>query len=489
MSFQSFPAKPFIVFSILIISVVIVGFLPDKWSLFPSVKIFYKRVTRDRNMKIYSEMPPEPEKVTSEIEDVEKSLDNDTTVGKSVSPVKTVKKILPYIEKGHLMKPEISRIFEIPCVKEGPGCKKWALDTFFESLDKIKSGKQSVVTWYGDSITSGDKVISAFRDRIQKKFGDSGPGFVFIKNIWHWQTHSQLYLSYNYWNATYNILKNPVNHRMFGLGGILVEKTGMGGMTTWKLRESYKKPFNSIVFHFIRHPEGGDVSIRIRDRVLKTFSTAGKSSKEDYIKVDGFETDIITVETLNGFVQSGGAVLSNNSPGVSVDTISLTGARMSNLATMKTESMLGNLDKRGTRLMVMQFGLNESDGGIDDNYKNTVRKVMAGISSRYEKMSCLIIGPTDVVRKYHGEYQTKPVIHHIIEFQREIARNYGCAYFNAWKAMGGNASVVKWYERKPRLAVGDLTHFTDEGGALLGSIIYLEVIKAYRRYLKDQGSH
>jgi hypothetical protein len=83
-----------------------------------------------------------------------------------------------------------------------------------------------------------------------------------------------------------------------------------------------------------------------------------------------------------------------------------------------------------------------------------------------------------------GKIITKPTIPLIVEMQRRVALDTGCAFFNTFDAMGGSGTMAKWFEGKGKnhLVGTDLIHPTAQGSELVGRLIYDAIIDGYAKY-------
>ena len=71
-----------------------------------------------------------------------------------------------------------------------------SLDRFFGA---IRGGHTTRVLHYGDSPTTADSITSGVRRLLQKRFGDSGHGFLLIAPPWAWYGHAGTQLSASGW--------------------------------------------------------------------------------------------------------------------------------------------------------------------------------------------------------------------------------------------------------------------------------------------------
>ena len=95
----------------------------------------------------------------------------------------------------------------------------------------------------------------------------------------------------------------------------------------------------------------------------------------------------------------------------------------------------------------------------------------------------MLLGPMDRgMRGAGGGIVTRPMIPKLIGYQRRIAAETGCAFFDAFTAMGSSGTVARWCEARPRLMGGDFTHPTAQGSEIVGSLIYEAITRAFEEF-------
>lgn len=91
---------------------------------------------------------------------------------------------------------------------------------------------------------------------------------------------------------------------------------------------------------------------------------------------------------------------------------------------------------------------------------------------------CLVVSPLDgVVAKASGEMKSKPEVAKVIEAQRKVATEEGCAYWDMYSSMGGAGSLEKWF--KAGLINPDLIHPRAVAGDVLGEMLAEAIMNAY----------
>jgi hypothetical protein len=80
-----------------------------------------------------------------------------------------------------------------------------------------------------------------------------------------------------------------------------------------------------------------------------------------------------------------------------------------------------------------------------------------------------------------------PTIPRIVEAQRRIAAEAGCAFFDTFRAMGGEGTMARWYGREPRLVSGDFTHTTKGGSDRVARLLVGAIGEAYQDWMEESG--
>jgi hypothetical protein len=458
--------KTFLVSYLLIIALVISLFLPSSINPWPSFRAyFFERPAPVGKI-------PDATDVGSEIAQAEEALRTRGAPAAVDGPQAVVRpcsrdpKTLQRF--GHLV---------VPCLPDAPDGSH-ALSRFFERLELTRDGRELTrVSYFADSITSGDKITSTLRNRFQRAFGCGGPGYVAVFPLRPWHYHAQVGLQLSPGWKPYCPIGHPSRERRYGFGGISIGHQGTGNTVKFHLKTA-DTGTNVVQVHFLRHPEGGSFAVTADGRRVRVVDTQGEKFREDFVRVPFPSAREIVLESVSaGILRLGAVFFEKDAPGVVVDSVSLTGARYENWASLPAGHLRAEVTARAPDLVAFQFGLNESDTGVETHYRELIVDLLFRLRAA-RPLSCLVVGPSDKVEKHNGRYRTLPVIHEISRLQKEAALAAGCAWFDTLAAMGGETAIVRWYDHRPRLAMGDLTHITSEGGELMGNLIYHDLLLA-----------
>jgi lysophospholipase L1-like esterase len=118
-----------------------------------------------------------------------------------------------------------------------------------------------------------------------------------------------------------------------------------------------------------------------------------------------------------------------------------------------------------------------------DRYERDTREVVRRIKTALPQASILFFGPMDRgERGAGGAIVTRRMIPKLTEYQRRLAAETGCAFFDTFTAMGGEGTVARWAVARPKLMGGDWTHPTAQGSEVVGTLLYDALMKAYENY-------
>ena len=79
---------------------------------------------------------------------------------------------------------------------------------------------------------------------------------------------------------------------------------------------------------------------------------------------------------------------------------------------------------------------------------------------------------------------SKANLEKMVRLQREVAEEQGCAFWDAWRAMGGEGAFARWLAQEPPLAWTDLMHLSDEGLEIMGDSFADAVELSYEQWRK-----
>ena len=146
------------------------------------------------------------------------------------------------------------------------------------------------------------------------------------------------------------------------------------------------------------------------------------------------------------------------------------------------------LQHRNPNLLILNYGTNESQYDAPENfvtYETDLREVVRRARAALPKSSILIMAPMDRgQRGPGGGIVTRPAIPQIVEMQRRVAQETGCAFFDTFTAMGGAGTMAKWYAgvNGAKLVGGDLMHPKPPGAEIVGQLLYQALSNGFDRY-------
>lgn len=375
----------------------------------------------------------------------------------------------------------------------------------YRALARAEDGEPGALTrvvHYGDSLITGDYVTQTVRRLMQKRFGDGGHGFVLAGRPSPWYRRDNLDLDTSEGWQVNRLTRPPIDDGAYGLGGVTV-RTRKRGQWVRMRPDTPPEPEVEVEGAPVEHPVGARVSrmqvlylgqpgggrfqmqVGGPPVVIETETEAQTSRVAEVRVPDGHHT--FELETLGGGeVRLFGVVFERDGPGVVYDSLGLDGARARLLERFDRDHWHDQLRLRRPDLLVLHYGTNESQFRrlSSKRYRQSLSETIGHLRAALPGVSCLLVGPMDRAEKHPetGKLVTRPVVKRIVRVQREVAWRQGCAFWNTYRAMGGEGSMARWYRMKPKLASGDLTHPTRRGADRIGQMLYLALMDGYARY-------
>jgi lysophospholipase L1-like esterase len=365
-----------------------------------------------------------------------------------------------------------------------------ALNAFYDALRRSALRQSSAITrvaHYGDSAVAADEISSTARRKLQSRFGDSGHGFMLTaKGTMFYGHRDVLHRESDGWELT-SIVRRQLRSGYYGYGGIVA--TGRSGEYTMfgtSTRGSVGRSVSRFEVFYQRYGNGGELRLALDgkgEQVLTTNSATPEDAWEVIQVPDGEHSLALRAR---GEVRMYGVSQERDVPGVVYDALGLVGARADRLLDADPHHIAGQIAHRNPDLLVLGFGGNEAGNDNLDmqRYARSLTQVIKLMRSGKPGMSCLLFGPLDQgERNVRGDVVTLRSLPGIVDVQRRIAHEQGCAFFDTYKGMGGQGSVGRWYRARPRLFSPDFRHATPAGYALIGDMYYRALLKGFAEYL------
>jgi lysophospholipase L1-like esterase len=360
-----------------------------------------------------------------------------------------------------------------------------SLDRFFKALRRAEARRPGAVVrvlHYGDSPTTADSITADVRKLLQRRFGDAGHGFLLIAKPWAWYGHNGIGLDAKGWEIAPASQARAADG-FHGLGGVSFRGES-GAYSRVTLPDDRH---TRATVYYLGQPGGGSFSVMNNwDRggaVIAKIDTGADEKRPGFAEFalpDGTQTIELRVTT--GRVRLFGYRFDKDQPGVQYSSLGVNGAQVQMVVRyFEAGQWTAALRHENPDLVVVNYGTNESifPEYIEKQYPDELRSVVARIREALPDASLLIMSPMDRGVPEGGDIVTPPALEKLIDVQKQIAAETGCAFFNTFEAMGGAGTMGRWYREQPRLVSADFMHPLPPGAAKVGALFEKALVAAY----------
>ncbi len=370
-----------------------------------------------------------------------------------------------------------------------------SMRAFYRRLAKVTRHQPMLARMgvYGTSTNGADRMTAQVRRLMQARFGDGGKGWVPVAPGWRYQRHQHVEWHAERWH-TYVVNRSNGPLDRYGFGGVVAEsRIGARSTIATVGGDGPGSAVSQFRLFYQAFPEGGPLGIEVDDgdeRQISTHADEVEDRVEEIDVPDGSHSLTLRAEGEEpGDLRLYGVTMERDGPGVVVDGLALIGAFTRVLRLFDEEHLATQIRQRDPNLVVFWMGANdaasESVPFIRDQYIAHYREILRRFSSARPDTSCLVMAILDKGERVNGHIRTRPRVEPLIEAQREAARAEHCAFFDTYRAMGGDGTMRRWYHASPRLVTADLGHLTDAGSRVMGTLVYRALLKGFDDWIAD----
>jgi lysophospholipase L1-like esterase len=363
-----------------------------------------------------------------------------------------------------------------------------ALEHLFEQLARLERGTAGAlvrVAHFGDSHTATTSFTTAIRGALAARFGDAGPGFLQPGRPWPSYDPAGVDVgTEGTWtfDRVHGRDATALDDGRFGLGGWSARSSEPDAVL-WVETEP-RDTAGAFEVQYLAQPGGGSAELWLDDVAVGRIDTAADSPAVQRHRVqteDGRHRFEVRVRG-DGEVRLLGLAAERPGPGVRWDVLATNGARADWLLEWDPGLFTEALAQREPDLLVLLYGTNEvEDDDLDlDGYARKLADVLERVRGAAPEASCLVVGPPDLSHRERRRWLGTPeLLPQLIERQRTLAAEAGCAFFDLYAAMGGSGAMDRWAAAEPPLGGRDRVHLTARGYRLLGEALAGALLRAY----------
>lgn len=365
---------------------------------------------------------------------------------------------------------------------------KKALSHFHRQLTRTANGKsQTRILQFGASHTEADLFTGYLRQYFQHQFGDAGHGFIMPARPWRGYRHMDVRVdSSSGWITDKAYRKDSKRDGLYGLAGFSVrtDSADEWGMIGTAENSAFGKRVDRFEVFYLQQPGGGRFDIEVDGNHYATVKTHARTTSLGVrvVRVQDGPHELKLRPKGDGEVRLLGTVMERRAPGVIVDSLGIRGSRASVMLKWDDALWTAAVKRRRPDLIALAYGTNESGDARQpiEKYEQRLKRVMQKVKAAAPRASCVLFGPTDRPKKKRGRLVKRPRQREVIRVQKKIARQFGCAFFDAVAAMGGPMSIRRWHQADPPLAQKDFVHLTSKGYAALADTFANALMRRYR---------
>ncbi len=347
-----------------------------------------------------------------------------------------------------------------------------SLEAIGDVFRRAERGQPVRISAFGASHTGGDFFTGQLRRSLQDRYGDRGHGFVFPASLYQGHRANDINLcDSGGWRSDWVGRKTSRGDGLHGFTGASLstaDPLDFAWIQT-TVDNLHGRSWNRIQVWALGQPGGGSLEVTVDDADPVVISTTRARAELIHLFIDvpdGPHRAMVRTQG-DGEVRLFGITGERQDTGVIVDAIGIRGRVARTWLDWAPELRGPGLQGLQPDLILLAYGTNEA---ADTDYamwryRQDLRGVLGVMRAALPDAACILVGPSDravVVRK-GKEYKIWGRTAPVAQVQREVAPEFGCAFWDWQMAQGGPGSMLSWRAWEPPLAGWDYIHFTQRG--------------------------
>ncbi|MBK8805359.1 MAG: hypothetical protein IPO21_01390 [Bacteroidales bacterium] len=393
---------------------------------------------------------------------------------------------------------------------EFPSDNPHVLDNFFSLLASLKKTRQHIrIVHYGDSQIEGGRISSVVREKLQRRFGGGGPGFLPI----HEENKYSCQMNFRYegnWkkHTRYGVPESQVEikHSRWGSLASISRFAPVKTDTSSKKKTVYTAKLNIFKKQFVAFP--------LRNQFSQIKLISGNSRKPVFVElleadsllnmtvIDTGKVIRITKWNVPPITDTGFTITfsGEDSPdfygialehpyGISVDNVPMRGSSGLEFLRISQDQLTEMYKLLNVKLFFIEFGVNVVPCDVEDFsfYESGLSRNIQKLKEACPDAAVIVIGLSDMCVKNGEKYETHKNVEKVRDIQKKVAFKTGSAFWDMYEAMGGRNSMPSWVFAKPPLGQPDFTHFNYDGSLIIGEMFYNALNYEFEKYLKNSN--
>ena len=352
-----------------------------------------------------------------------------------------------------------------------------AMAAFYRALDERGRNGLVRIAVLGDSFIEGDIITADLREQLQDLYGGGGAGFVpFGSAVAKYRpTVTQTFDKWKIYDIT-NKKNNPeeLSGKFFISGTLAIPQEGAVTKITGSTYRKHIKSVSTARLLFINE-KNAVIDVTVNDTLKQQFRPSPRSSVQQIALNGDIASLEIKITDPDGFIGYG--VMLEDNTGLQVDNYSVRGN--SGLSLFDADaSIIRQINAiTGYDLIILEYGLNVLSADVLEygSFGAGLTGVIRYIQRCFPNASILVMGVGDRSTMRDGEPVTMPSVSGMIRAQRKAAEDTGVAFWDTFRGMGGENSMVQFVEWN--WAAKDYTHIGFPGGRYIARELVKAIMK------------